>query len=158
MSALTALQPGAQDVLREHPMLDQAYQFWKARSGERAMPHETDLDAVALPLELMPWSILTEVLETERDFRYALLGSAIIQMARRDFTGCRFSELDHIRPGSQLWTQRATVANLGQPMLVSPPYTGPLGDVRRVYDLHLPLSADNGRVGMIWTVVAFERI
>ena len=156
MTTLTALQPGIQDLLRTQPLLAAAHRLWDAMRGDRPMPGPGDLDPVGLPLDLLPWSILTDVLEEGRDFRYAMLGSAITQMARRDFTGLRFSELDHIRPGSQLWTQRMTVVEMGRPMLVSPPYTGPKGDVRRVYDLHLP-AGDGGRVELIWTVVAYDR-
>jgi hypothetical protein len=168
MHALNILQPSARSLMHSHALLLAAYDLWTAKRGERPMPLQSNIQLVDFPLKLLPWSILTEVLHEPLDFRYRSMGSAIIQMVRSDYTGRRFSELEHIRRGSQLWTQRASVVEFGQPMLATPPYTGPDGSIKRVYNLNMPIAdtetdkrgdgeRERERVGMIWTVVALER-
>jgi len=140
---------------RLDPILRAGVSYWEGKCAGRRMPLVSDIDPLEMPFYLLPWLILTDVLRDPLDFRYRLIGSGIVQMSRRDYTGQRFSELPHAGPGNQVWEHRATVVQTCKPLFTAPPYTGPIGSVRKISGVHLPLGDEN--VVMILTAVVYNR-
>jgi hypothetical protein len=130
------------------------FEYWQDRRAGRSMPARRDLDPLDIP-KLLPWLMLTDVLRKPLDFRYRLIGTGVAARARRDYTGCRFSELPHASPSSRIWQDRAQVVESCRPVFVAPPYTGGDETVKRVSGIHMPLSEDGETVNMILTVVSF---
>ena len=128
-------------------LLRAAYDYWDQRRGERAMPARVDLDPADIP-KLLPYVILTDVVSAEPlDFRYRLIGTAICQRIARDYTGRRLIDLPHQRPGSLVWDRRADCVRTMAPVYdCELPYIGPSHYVRRVSQIHLPLSPDGTAV------------
>jgi hypothetical protein len=155
------------ELIARHHRLSAARRLWAGKRGDAPMPRAVDLTPADIPQILRPWAMQTSVQwgtggEEEPggvppcDFRYDWVGSGMIGMARRDYTGCLFSELEHTRADSRVWQDRVAVATMRRPLLAIPPYTGGNHTVSRAIALHLPLEGEDGRVGVILTVTAFE--
>lgn len=142
-------------VLR-YESLRTALAYWKSKRDGRPMPARRDLDPIEMP-RLLPWVILIDVFHDPIDFRYRLIGTEVVAIARRDFTGSRFSDLDGKGPDSVVWDNCLTVVRTRAPFSRLPPYEGPRDDLHGGQNLLMPLSSDGGRVDMIFQVVAFRR-
>ncbi len=154
-AALTEDEAGA---LKTHPVLEAALGYWMQKQGGGGMPLCEDVDILDLPLEILPWVIFTEVLRDPLDFRYTYMGASIVQMCRRDLTGCRLSALPQTGRNSVLWAQRAALVAARRPTFAVPPYTGPDVSVRKVRNIHMPLTRTGTEVDVIFTAVAFEQM
>jgi hypothetical protein len=137
-------------------VLQDALTYWESKRAGRAMPARRDLDPVLEIPRLVPWVVLVDVLRNPLDFRFRLIGTGIVDRSHANYTGKLFSELPHIGCDSHLWKHRVTVVETGAPLRCEPPYIGGVPGVRRVVDIHLPLSEDGTDVNMILTVVAFH--
>jgi hypothetical protein len=131
--------------------------YWKSKTIDRMMPARRDIDPCEIP-QLLPWLILTDVFYDPSDFRYRLIGTQVVAQARRDYTGKRFSEMDHTGPASTVWIDRMKVVQMRQPVFSAPPYSGPKAGVATVSGIHLPLSSDGWTVDMILTAVDFAMV
>jgi hypothetical protein len=132
--------------------LQDALAYWESKRAGRKMPARRDLDPVLEIPKLVPWVVLVDVLRDPLDFRFRLIGSGVVDRSRRNNTGRLFSEMPQFGPGNYLWSHRATVVETCAPLQSEPPYVGRARDVRRVADIHLPLSEDD----TMFTVVAFH--
>jgi hypothetical protein len=139
------------------PIVTVTFDYWLSKIWSRAMPARRELDPCEIP-SLLPWLILTDVLDNPRDFRYRLIGTQVVAQSRCDYTGKRFSELDHAGPGSTVWADRLKVVETRQPVFSTPPYSGPKAGIATVSGIHLPLSGDGRTVDMILTAVDFTMI
>ncbi|UEM06844.1 PAS domain-containing protein (plasmid) [Skermanella rosea] len=139
------------------PVISAAFDYWKSKLDGRLMPARRDLNPCQIP-SLLPYLILTDVCRDPPDFRYRLIGTQVVAQACRDYTGMRFSQLDHTGPGSTVWQDRIRVVETRRPVLTTPPYHGPKAGIAGVSGIHLPLSSDGDTVDMILTAVAFTPV
>jgi PAS domain len=135
--------------------LQDALTYWESKRAGQKMPARRDFDPVLEIPKLVPWVVLVDVLRDPLDFRFRLIGTGIVDRSLRNNTGRLFSEMPQFGPGNHLWGHRATVVETCAPLRSEPPYVGRARGVRRVADIHLPLSEDGTVVNMIFTVVAF---
>ena len=136
--------------------LRQALAYWESKRRGRRMPARRDLDPIEMP-RLLPWVLLLDVLRDPLDIRYRLVGTEVVAIARRDFTGARFSALPGKGPDSVVWDNCMTVVRSRAPFSRLPPYEGPRDDIERGQNLLLPLSSDGVDVDMIFQVIAYRR-
>lgn len=144
-----------ESVLR-YDSLRQALAYWNSKRRGRRMPARRDLDPIEIP-RLLPRIILTDVLRDPLDFRYRLIGTEVVAVARRDFTGSRFSELSGKGSDSVVWDNCLTVVRTKAPFSRKPPYVGPRDDLHSGQNLLMPLSSDGQEVDMIFQVIAYQR-
>jgi hypothetical protein len=137
-------------------LLEDALTYWESKRAGRRMPARRDLDPILEVPKLVPWIVLVDVLRDPLDFRFRLVGSGVVDRSQGNRTGKLFSEVPDFGPGNYLWTHRAAVVETGTPLRSEPPYVGRTRGVRRVADIHLPLSNDDADVNMILTVVSFQ--
>jgi hypothetical protein len=140
-----------------HERLAAALAYWEGKRAGRRLPSRRDIDPLLEIPRLLPWVILVDVLKDPLDFRLRIIGQEIVDRARRNFTGCRFSELPHAGPESLLWKHRALVVETREPLVGSLPYVGPQDRIGGVSELFLPLSMDDCAVRMILSVVVFNQ-
>ncbi len=140
-------------------LIDAGLAYWNSRRGDRAMPTRADLDPADIK-RLLPHVVLIDVLHDPLDFRFRLLGTEVDRIVRANPLGKRFSEIPHMREGSNIWAQHAKVATSRQPLVCTIDYVGPDQHVgRQIRQLHAPLTDAEGlRVVMIFTVLRIERI
>ncbi len=143
-----------ESVLR-YDSLRRALAYWDSKRRGRRMPARRDLDPIEIP-RLLSQIILTDVLRDPLDFRYRLIGTEVVAVSRRDFTGFRFSELAGKGPDSVLWDNCLTVVRTRAPFSRRPPYVGPRDDVHSGQNLLMPLSSDGETVDMIFQLIAYQ--
>lgn len=68
------------------PRLRRAWDYWNAKRGSRPMPARRDIDPTEIP-DLLPYLVLTEVLQEPPWLRYRLVGTRQVALRGRDPTG-----------------------------------------------------------------------
>lgn len=134
---------------------EQALAYWESKRQGRRMPSRRDID----PLEIPPFLanvVLVDVRYAPLDFSYRLIGTAVVQRIERDYTGVRFMDIPHQRPGSRVWDAAVRLVREKQPFYSDIPYVGPDPFVDDYQDLYMPLSDDDDTVNMIFGLIEFE--
>jgi hypothetical protein len=144
----------ATDLKLTSPLQRRAFAYWQSKLGGRRMPSRKDLEPTEIP-DLLANLVLVDVSHVPLDFRYRLIGTAIVQRIAFDYTGRRFMELDHQQLGSTVWETATRICEEGLPLVSDIPYVGPDQWVRGYRDLYLPLSDDGQQVNMIVGIVEF---
>jgi len=144
----------AADLKLASPLQQRAFAYWQSKLGGRSMPARKDIEPTEIP-DLLANIVLVDVSHDPLDFRYRLIGTAIVERIAFDYTGKRFTDLDHQQPGSRVWDTAARLCSERAPLVSDIPYVGPDQWVRGYRDLYLPLSDDGEQVNMIMGVVEF---
>ena len=105
--------------------------------------------------DLLPHVVLMDVFRDPLDFRYRVIGTAVVAISRSDLTGRKFSEIPGKGPGSVLWSGCEDVVAARSPLSRVPPYVGPETRLRKCANILLPLSDDDESVNMILKVIDF---
>jgi hypothetical protein len=138
-----------------HPVLVRLYDYWLARRLGREVPLRAAIDPVAIP-DLLPHLFIAER-AGEDDFRYRLIGTAMVRAIGRDYTGRRLSELP---VGTALALARelfGPVMRDGVPVYSQGPFRWPDREHRWTARLYLPMSSDGTRVDMALNGQVFMR-
>lgn len=143
------------DLKPESPLQWQALAYWRSKLAGRRMPSRKDIEPTEVP-HLLANMVLVDVSHDPLDFKYRLIGTAIVDRIAFDYTGKRFAELEHQQPGSKVWETAVRVCSDQAPLISNIPYVGPDQWVRGYRDLYLPLSDDGRQVNMIMGVVEFQ--
>lgn len=144
----------AGDLKLESPLQRRAHAYWQSKLGGRRMPSRKDIEPTEIP-DLLANIVLVDVSHDPLDFRYRLIGTAIVERIAFDYTGKRFVELDHQQRGSRVWETAERICRERVPLVSDIPYVGPDQWVRGYQDLYLPLSDDDEQVNMIMGIVEF---
>ncbi len=125
--------------------------YWEKKRGTRFAPQRSEIDPTEIPRHLSHIHMM-DVLEGGADFRYRLIGTAIVAGLGRDNTGKRLSELYGDRPEvlRRFLDRFALVVREKRPIF-SRGYIWWLPDrsYRRFAGGSLPLSDDGVTVNMI---------
>ena len=121
------------------------------------MPSRKDIEPTEIP-DLLANVVLVDVTQDPLDFRYRLIGTAIVERIAFDYTGKHFTELAHQQPGrTQVWETALRICRERTPIISDIPYVGPDEWVQGLSpDLYLPLSDDGQTVNMIMGIVEFQ--
>jgi hypothetical protein len=137
------------------PPLQSLLEYWLSKRAGAPMPLRTAIDPLDIPL-LLPHLMLTEPVESGADFRYRLVGTAVVEAAGIDFTGRRQSEL--LAPGAYrdyvLGLSRAVMEER-RPLYSESSYRALRLSDRWTARLMLPLASATGGVGYILTGQVF---
>ena len=137
------------DVIHDEK-LRALFDYWQRKRGDREMPARGDIDPVEIP-PLLPILGLVDVLDGGARFRYRLMGTELVQIDGRDYTG-RF--LDEVLPEGDyadyvigLFRETATER---RPLYSESDFVGDRRVERKVRRLLMPLSDDGQVVDMIF--------
>jgi hypothetical protein len=142
------------DLKLESTMQQRALAYWQDKRGGRPMPSRKDIEPTEIP-DLLANVVLVDVTQDPLDFRYRLIGTAIVGACLRLY-GQTFHRLTHQQPGSQVWETALRICRERTPVISDIPYVGPDEWVRGYRDLYLPLSDDGETVNMIMGIVEFQ--
>ena len=161
---MSSPRPGeTRDVLiaTENPLpaANELVAYWRKKRGERSAPQRRDMDPTGIPRSLLPHLFMLDVIDHGADFRYRLLGTAIVAGTGRDATGALISHLYAPYPGA-LATLRQILARVMSekiPIFSSGlMYWLPDRDYQNYTNVFLPLSEDDVAVdivlGGLWIV------
>jgi hypothetical protein len=129
------------------------YRYWLAKCGSRTMPAKRDIDPADIPL-LLPY--LGMVQKREGEFRYRLVGTAVVQQFGRDFTGklvgSNISDKPETVQAMRAITERIFAG--ARPHFVAGQYETKWGNIHNTSAVVLPLSDGGTQV----SVIIFTRI
>ena len=135
-----------------------AHDHWlKIRGDGRDLPLERDLDPVEFPTTVWPYCELVEVLTDPLDFRYRLIGTAIYDISRKNYTGLSVREIPTQAPPSRMFSYYDLGYERKAPLCARLPYTGPDGFITSIRNLLLPFGDGTGEVTLFWSIVEISR-
>ena len=138
------------DDVVDEPLLAAFFAYWKELCGTRKMPLASELDAVAMPRQALPYLGLFDVLgppEAPR-FRVRVMGTQASEQAAQDYTGQYVDEI----PGAEGVHQRfASALHHRRPYYAAMQLTWSQRDYKRYQVVVCPLAddADPSRVGRL---------
>jgi hypothetical protein len=136
--------------------LTTAYAAWDRLRCDRVAPRRTEIDPALFRAALANLLLVDVVAGPPLDFRYRLIGTAVRDRLRGNYTGMRLSEIEHQKPGTDFFANYARVVCERRPVFVDVTYVGPDKRVRGVQDLLMPLSEDGAEITGILGCVEFE--
>lgn len=139
----------------ESSVVELGYAYWRSKIIGGRLPSRAQIDPADIP-RLLPHVMLLDVLrEPDWDFRYRLVGTRVVEHLFRDYTGSRFSEIEHQRAPNKVFQNCRRVAESGRPLLANTEYVGPHQGFRRAEDVMLPLAEDGATVDTILFFVQY---
>lgn len=132
-----------------------ALEYWNDRRGARTMPARRDLEPLDFP-HLWPKVLLLDV--TPDGMRMRLVGTEVVTMFGRDYTGQFLEEIDFGSQRDAIVEQYRHVAESGQPFVVDQPFRDIEGHLFDMERLILPLSDDDTRVNMLFAVLCVSTL
>lgn len=91
MSDITPVQPAVKETLRDKRHIE-LFEYWQLKRAGRAVPARRDIDPTDIP-SLLPNIFIFDVIHNPRDYVLRLLGTNLVSVLGRDFTGARFDEM-----------------------------------------------------------------
>jgi hypothetical protein len=137
-----------------------ALSYWREIKGDGPIPYRHDFDPLDIP-QLLPHVILTEVVRGKcedrfEDFRFRLIGSYVDDRVKEKYAGRNLSTIDGKGPGSGIWEAYCEVEKEQTPTIKSFEYLGSAENLKKSWELYLPLSKSGERVDFIVVILLFE--
>ncbi len=130
-----------------------AHEYWLAKCSGEALPSREDISPAEM-VAFLPNILLLDVQEEPLDFRFRLVGTRIVPLLSRDYTGEWMSSIDILKAPGTVWQNCSRAVELAEPVYAFTPYVGPKKDVLDVEDLILPLASDGQNVDMLMVILA----
>ena len=132
----------------KHPRLQQLYDYWSAKRGERKMPSRADIEPLDMTF-IMGNVILVDVIAgTPLGFRIRLHGTNLVERVHYELTGKMLDDLPQVQFRNLTRKSFAKVAKTAEPLRALNDRV--LDDQLRRYEtVILPLSGDGARVDML---------
>jgi hypothetical protein len=138
---------------RNLPILRQALAHWHKMRGARAMPARRDFDPAEVPALLPHVQLIDRVAGR---YRYRLVGTELVQVFGRDYTGQFPDEMFSDNRGPFICQVFDRVREARQPMFLRSRYITAKNVEFAANRLYLPLSGDGHEVNMILGVLTFD--
>jgi hypothetical protein len=135
--------------------LREAYGYWDAKRGDRAMPARADLE----PSEMRAWLahvLLVDVLYgpdgAVNDFRFRLVGTDVVERYGREFTGNSLSSLDLDGKSPLIHAEYCRTVERRRPQYFIDEFVQNSGRPMHYERLLMPLSDDGETINMLFGV------
>ena len=127
------------------PRHQELFEYWNSKRGDRIAPTRKDIDPIDLP-KLLPYMFIFQVQDNPRNYRLSLLGTQLVAVLGRDFTGATFDEMYSDDGASTLRMEYDWVADRAEPYYDELDARWMSKDYIAYRRLLLPLSDDGARV------------
>ncbi len=117
------------------------------------IPGREDISPAEM-VAFLPNILLLDVQKEPLDFRFRLVGTHIVPLLARDYTGEWMSSIDILKAPGTVWGNCRKAVESAQPVYAFTPYVGPKKDILDVEDLILPLASDGQSVDMLMVILA----
>jgi hypothetical protein len=162
-SPAEAFDPFHFEIVTAHrsPLLVELAAYWRRKHQAERLPRRADIDPTDIKAHL-PLLFMVDVLENggtngEREYRYRLVGTELVQINGRDSTGKTFTQV-YGEDDRQLTRMRHVVGSTvdtARPVLIAGEmFWRPDRAFRPVEALLLPLSADGKTVDVVMGEIA----
>ncbi|WP_162200120.1 PAS domain-containing protein [Kiloniella spongiae] len=130
-----------------------AHKYWLTKCRGEAIPSREDISPAEM-VAFLPNILLLDVQDEPLDFRFRLVGTRIVPLLSRDYTGEWMSAIDILKAPGTVWENCSRAVESAEPVYAFTPYVGPKKDVLDVEDLILPLASDGKNVDMLMVILA----
>jgi hypothetical protein len=128
------------------------YGYWLAQRGSRTMPARSDLNPGDIPT-LLPYLMIIEKVADQ--YRYRLVGTAVVQAIGRDLTGCLVgSYVVDAKSAADVRVIYDRAFTAAHPVFATGAFTFKSGAKLTMSQLILPLSEDGVEVNMAVTTLS----
>lgn len=131
------------------PVIVALLSYWQEKAAGREMPSRRDIDPAEMR-RLLPHIYMVDVAPAAPHFRFRLIGTEIVQLLGRDFTGRAIDEASYGSAAAPLARIMRTVVERRRPV----GFQGRIFYIRgqewrRVESVLLPLSGQDGAIDII---------
>jgi len=127
--------------------------YWRRKRQARAMPSRGDIDPIEIPKLLPNLQLIDRV---GAQFRYRLVGTALVEAFGKDFTGQYLEDFADRQRSEFIGKVFASVWSARRPAFLSSQYVTTKSVSLIANRLYLPLSDDDREVNMILGAMTFE--
>ena len=141
-----------------HPSIRALLAYWTRKRRDRPFPLRGDIDPIELKDHLASLFML-DVIDGGRDYRYRLVGTALVGINARDATGFAFSTLYAGQPGALAAADRLLlpVVRERRPLFArGRMFWRPDRDYRRFEAGYFPVSGDGVAVDILLCEIRFS--
>jgi hypothetical protein len=136
-------------------ILKPAYDYWRSKRGDRAIPRRSDIEPTEIP-RLLPNIQITELVAGSKRIRYRLAGSAIVEAYGSELKGKYFDEVfmgERLRFAEENYR---VMCERKRPVLVVNRYHSARNVGLVCHRLIMPLSDDGETVNQCLTAMNFH--
>jgi len=101
----------------DNPEASQFLDYWNGARGDQFAPAWSDIDLMALPLDLVPRVFIVDVITDPLEFVYRFFGTWHVRMIGTEMTGKRLSDIEDNTFRSVLLDQYKSIIELRKPCL-----------------------------------------
>jgi hypothetical protein len=132
----------------KHPRLQQLYDYWSAKRGDRKMPSRADIDPLDMTFIIGNVILVDVIAGTPLGFRIRLHGTNLVERVHYELTGRMLDDLPQVQFRNLTRKSFTKVAKTAEPLRALNDRV--LDDQMRRYEtVILPLSGDDTRVDML---------
>lgn len=137
------------------PVFSDVYQFWLSTIQSGQMPRISDFKLDELPIKVLPWSIIADVV-TENDdvsYKFRFWGTQRASLIGYDMTGKFLNEIESkdMREGNL--AEYEHVREHKKPILCPTPIVTSTGRPIAMHSIRLPLTSDDEQVTRVFSAL-----
>jgi hypothetical protein len=132
----------------KHPKLQQLYDYWASKRGDRKMPARADIDPLGMGFIMGNLILIDVIAGTPLGFRIRLHGTNLTELVRYELSGKMLDEMPQVEFRDLTRQSFTKVCNTGEPLHATRDRI--LHDQSRRYEtVILPMSSDDSRIDML---------
>jgi hypothetical protein len=132
----------------------QALDYWNERRGDRMMPARADLDPADLD-HVLANIVLLDVRAEPLDFRYRLIGTAVMDHQNGNLAGQWMRDIPHQAPPSKIYGACRRAVEERCPVSDKAPHLVAEEKIFSAETVVMPLSVDGKTVNMLFLTVEY---
>jgi hypothetical protein len=141
--------------LRNDPILNPAYEYWRSKCGARAMPRRRDIDPTEIP-RLLPNIQITELVDGGKRIRFRLAGTAIVEAYGAQLAGKYIDEVFSGKRLSFIEANYRKICSEKRPIMVRNRYHSSRNVELICTRLVMPMSEDGETVNQCLSAMSFQ--
>ena len=133
--------------------LREVFRVWDALPRQGKAPAVEHFNLEIVPLKILPWSVVVDVLEGKGNYLFRFFGTERVQLIGAELTGKKVDQIpdEYMREGNR--TEYDHVREMAEPVLCQTPFTTPTGLASVRLSIRLPMLDQNGDVSMIYSAM-----
>ncbi len=138
--------------------LRNVFRVWDSLPKQGHSPLVEHFNLEIIPLKILPWSVVVDVLEEPGDFLFRFFGTERVQLIGVELTGKHLAQIpdEYMREGNRVEYNR--VCENAEPVLCRTPFTTPSGLSSVRLSVRLPMIDNTGKVKMIYSAMDPESL
>ncbi len=136
--------------------LQETFVYWASKCSRASMAAEFNIPD--LLVNVIPWSVLVDVLGDPPEFRYRFWGTERVRLIGYEMTGKTILDIRHAEMRDANLKEYQDVLRAKKPMLCQSINIWPSGRREMFQSMRLPISRDGHSVTQIYSIINFVEI